>query len=899
MNRFVTCLAILGMLGLVACSGDSPSAPAVPTVVPEQWQFSRVTLSSDSALVNTLIYVEVVVLRNGSRAPDGTTVEFIADNGVTFTNGEDSFSTTTSNGEAIAAFTSADAGSYRVQAGVESISRQVTVTFTTTGSGGSESLQIFQPLIPNVGTIFDVDQPAEQVLLNGKGIKAPVEVLFTLQSNGQQYPAIVERVQESSPLSSEGQISIRTPYLSGLTATERNQQQAADVTVIRDVGGDQEDTETLIGAFTFMPEDDGGGGGPTPAEDDLEPLVLYVVNPDSGPKAGGNTVTIVGRNFRGVVYDDDLNVLERPEAVSEVTFGNRQADVVGISPDGLQLQVLVPRLQTLPLENPQTVDVSVTTAFAGETFTESLNQAYVYMPDEPTPQIASVTPIAGPINGGTVVTIYGSGFQVPVEVRFGNLAATEVEVVDDPTLADNDVITCVTPDYSQQGDTPPISVDVKVTNLQTGKENTKAGAFTYGQQLYITGNTPFEGRPGDLVAIYGAGFEQPLEVFFQNNEKLEVVSVSGSEVLARFPTNMDVTCGERTGSFRVSLLESENEAEGGSFTLLGNNPTVVDVRTQDGDVFVGELGGESATIYGVNFTNDVLVEINGVSLVTSNVVPQSDTEIRILTLPSADDIGLTFQTESCITGGGQQGVRQAPTPVSVGVVNFPGQCGNTLQGALIYEPADTTCVVAPGLSIAPISFPPTEVPGPSAGQPISITNTGAGTLDITLLNLTGRFFFDAGCSQINAGPLSIPPFGFDGSLSIYFCPDTDNGATYAGQLTITSNAPGSPTTIGLSAQEAFPILGVSTQTLTFTAPPNTQSFTISNNGTDDLSFTIAETDPDGVFTVSTLNGTVPAGGAPVNINVDLTAAGADGSLEITAGEPDAQGSPVTVTLNAP
>jgi hypothetical protein len=898
MNRFVTCLAIFGLLGVVACSGDSPSAPAVPTVVPQQWQFTNIVVDPQQPVVDTLALIEVTVVRNGSRAPDGTDVTFTASSGVVFTNGATEYATTTSAGKAVAGFTTDTAGLYTIEFAVADISRSQQVRFSERGAGGgSDALQIFQPLVPNVGTIFGVDDPAEQVLMRGKGIQAPVEVIFTLQSNGQQYPAIVERVVGSNPLSSEGEITIRTPYLSGLTATERNQTQRADVTVTRAIGAENEDTETLIGAFTFMPEDD-GGGGPTPAEDDLEPLVLYVVNPDSGPKAGGNTVTIIGRNFRGVVYDDDLNVLERPEAVSSVQFGGRQADVLGISPDGLQLQVLVPRLQTLPLENPQAVDVTVTTAFAGETYTESLNQAYVYMPDEPTPRINSVTPIAGPINGGTVVTIYGSGFQVPVEVRFGDLAATEVEVVDDPTLADNDVITCVTPDYSQQNAEPPITVDVRVTNLETGKNNTLGGAFTYGQQLYITGNTPFEGRPGDLVAIYGAGFEQPLEVFFANNEKLDVVSVSGSEVLARFPSTMDVTCGERTGNFRVSLLESQNEATGGSFTLLGNNPTVVDVRTQDGDVFVGELGGESATIFGVNFTSDVLVEINNVSLVTSNVVPQSDTEIRILTLPSADDIGLTFQTESCITGGGQQGIRQAPTPVSVGVVNFPGQCGNTLQGALIYEPADTTCVVAPGLSIAPISFPPTEVPGPSAGQPISITNTGAGTLDISLLNLTGQFFFDAGCSQPNAGPLSIPPFGFNNSLSIYFCPNTDNGATYAGQLTITSNAPNSPTTINLSAQEAFPTLNVSTGAINFAGGgyPEDQTFDVLNTGTDDLDYNVTVSGAS-FSVVSGGSGTVtPAGSATVTIRA--TAAGT-GSATVTGTNPDVTGSPKTVNLNAP
>ncbi|MGD8440961.1 MAG: hypothetical protein PVG53_10520, partial [Holophagae bacterium] len=58
-----------------------------------------------------------------------------------------------------------------------------------------------------------------------------------------------------------------------------------------------------------------------------------------------------------------------------------------------------------------------------------------------------------------------------------------------------------------------------------------------------------------------------------------------------------------------------------------------------------------------------------------------------------------------------------------------------------------------------------------------------------------------------------------------------------------------------------------------------------------------ETDPGGVFTVSALNGSIPAGGAPFPIDVTNSGTGADGSLEIVAGEGDAQGSPQTVTLD--
>ena len=111
------------------------------------------------------------------------------------------------------------------------------------------------------------------------------------------------------------------------------------------------------------------------------------------------------------------------------------------------------------------------------------------------------------------MTIFGHGFQVPAQVTFGGLEAIGVEVNDDQTLADQDTIVCVTPDYSQQGASHPVAVDVIVRNVLSGKVSA-AGTYTYGDNLYISDNTPVEGWPGTNVIIYGSGFEDPLTVDF-------------------------------------------------------------------------------------------------------------------------------------------------------------------------------------------------------------------------------------------------------------------------------------------------------------------------------------------------------------------------------------------------
>ena len=181
------------------------------------------------------------------------------------------------------------------------------------------------------------------------------------------------------------------------------------------------------------------------------------------------------------------------------------------------------------------------------------------------------------MDGGTIVTITGHGFEIPVQVLFGSWEATGCQVIDDQSLADNDIITCETPDLSQQGQTPPFAVNITVTNLQTGNTTTSGQTFTFGETLYVGQANPTEGQIGDLLTLYGAGFEDPLTVWFTNNIEFDVIAVTGTELTLRSPTSLAPTCSDRSGNFRVVLNESNREASGGNYTLLGSNPTVTSV----------------------------------------------------------------------------------------------------------------------------------------------------------------------------------------------------------------------------------------------------------------------------------------------------------------------------------
>ncbi|HSN54054.1 MAG TPA: choice-of-anchor D domain-containing protein, partial [Candidatus Sulfomarinibacteraceae bacterium] len=193
------------------------------------------------------------------------------------------------------------------------------------------------------------------------------------------------------------------------------------------------------------------------------------------------------------------------------------------------------------------------------------------------------------------------------------------------------------------------------------------------------------------------------------------------------------------------------------------------------------------------------------------------------------------------------------------VRNLPLGCQDTLAQALVYVPQDQSCVVAPNLAVSVGAFDDTPAGTCSPPVPLLLTNSGGGDLDIQSLALQGRFFFQQGFNQ-NAGPLTIPAFGSNNSLDIYFCPDVDTNATYNGQLVIISNDPNSPEFVPLSATEldepeitTAPVDPGGTWNFPDTTSGTcsaTQAFTISNTGGSPLTLTSVTSSDDVQFHIT-------------------------------------------------
>jgi hypothetical protein len=125
------------------------------------------------------------------------------------------------------------------------------------------------------------------------------------------------------------------------------------------------------------------------------------VSPNSGPLAGGTSVTITGTGFTNA-----STVAFGASSASQVTF-NSANKLTAISPAG----------------SAGTVDVTVTTPVGGTSATGSAGDKFTYTSG---PTVTSVSPSSGPAAGGTTVTITGTGFTNGSTVKFGATSAGSV-----------------------------------------------------------------------------------------------------------------------------------------------------------------------------------------------------------------------------------------------------------------------------------------------------------------------------------------------------------------------------------------------------------------------------------------------------------------------------------------
>jgi hypothetical protein len=173
----------------------------------------------------------------------------------------------------------------------------------------------------------------------------------------------------------------------------------------------------------------------------LTPPSVTGVAPSSGPTAGGVTVVISGTGFT--------------EATG-VQFGATPATGMQVNSD-THVTAVAPAAGSAGVVDVTVITPSFTSAtVAADNFTYA-----------PVPAVTAVAPAAGPVAGGTPVTITGTGFSGATAVSFGTQSAT-------PTAVSSTSITVVSPPGSAAG-----SVDLTVTTPGGKSPITPADQFAY------------------------------------------------------------------------------------------------------------------------------------------------------------------------------------------------------------------------------------------------------------------------------------------------------------------------------------------------------------------------------------------------------------------------------------
>ena len=372
--------------------------------------------------------------------------------------------------------------------------------------------------------------------------------------------------------------SVNVVSATELTATTTASPAGSDEVVVSDANG----TSTGGPSFTYV----------------APPPVVTSVTPGSGSTAGGTKVTIKGSGFL---------------AGATVTIGNAATSVNVVS---------ATELTATTTASPAGSDEVVVTDANG---TSTGGPSFTYV--APPPTVTSITPNSGSTEGGTSVTIKGSGFVSGATVTIGS-QASEVLV-----LSETELIATTT--------ASPAGSDEVVVSDANGT-STGGPSFTYvAPPPVVTSVTPGSGSTagGTKVTIKGSGFLAGATVTI-GNAATSVNVVSATELTA-------TTTASPAGSDEVVVSDANGTSTGGpSFTYVAPPPTVTSITPNSGST----EGGTSVTIKGSGFLLSTTVTIGSQA---SEVLVLSETELTATTTasPAGSDEVVVSDANGTSTGG--------------------------------------------------------------------------------------------------------------------------------------------------------------------------------------------------------------------------------------------------------
>jgi hypothetical protein len=571
-----------------------------------------------------------------------------------------------------------------------------------------------------------------------------------------------------------------------------------------------------------------GGSSATSSADQFTYIAAPTVtnvNPNGGLAAGGTSVTITGTGFTGA---------------TAVHFGANAAT-------GVVVNSATSITATSPAGSAGTVDVTVTTP--GGTSATSTADNYTYFA---VPTVTNVAPSAGPLGGGTSVTITGTGFNGVTAVHFGANAATGV-VVNSATS-----ITAISPAGSAG------TVEITVSTPGGTSAASSADHFTYTTGPTVTNVSPNAGPTagGTSVTISGTALTGATAVHFGANAATGVAVNSDTSITAISPagstSTVDVTVTTPGGTSATSTADH--------FTYVAA-PTVTAVSPTSGPV----AGGTSVTITGTNLTAATAVQF-GANAATGVVVNSATSITAISPAGSAGTVHVTVTTQggtSATSGADQFSYFAVPTVSNVAPSAGPlaGGTSVTITGTGF----NGATAVHFGANAA------TGVVVNSATSITAISPAGTGTVDVMVTTPGGtsatssadQFSYDAAPTVTAVSPTSGPTPGgtsvtitgtnFTGATAVHFGTNAATGVVVNSATSITATSPaGNVGTIDVTVTTPGGASATSTadQFSYQIVPPTPPAGATQSNGA-------ASNSPSGTATASLPGNTISASGTGI------------------------------------
>ncbi|MGK8508114.1 beta strand repeat-containing protein [Nocardia asiatica] len=708
-----------------------------------------------------------------------------------------------------------------------------TVILTGTGLTGTTSVRFGNTPAPSFTVVSDT-----QITTTAPAGTGTTDITVTTTGGtsnpiGYTYipaPALTTVAPNSGPETGGNTVTLTGTNLTGTTTVTFDGTSATSFTVVSDTQitavapagtGPADITVTTTGGtsnpvgYTYIP---------APA--------LTSVAPNTGPRTGGNTITLQGTGFTGT---------------TSVRFGNTPAPSFTVVSDT--------QITTTAPAGTGTTDITVTTT--GGT---SNPLPYTYIP---TPTLASATPDTGPETGGDTVILTGTGLTSTTAVVFGATPAIAF-VVDSDTR-----ISAVAP-------TGTGTVDIAVTT-PGGTSNTVAYTFVGAPSL--TAIVPDDGPEsgGNTVTLTGANLSSTTTVLFDGTPAPSFTVVSDTQLTAEAPAGSP-------GPVVVTVTATGGDSNGLVYTFVAT-PALVSAAPSAGP----ETGGNTVILTGTDLTGTTAVVFGATAAVA--FVVESDTRISATAPAGTGTVDIAVTTP----GGTSNAVAYSyvPAPVLASVV--PGSGPETGGNSVVLSGADLTGAteVHFGANTA-ITFTvvsdtqiTAEAPAGTGAAGVTVTTAGGTSNPVEYTYIPAPALAsvtpDAG-PRTGGNTITLQGTGFTGTTSVRFGNTPAPSFTVVSDTQITTTAPAGTGTTDITVtttggtSNPLPYTYIPTPTLASATPdtgPETGGNTITLTGTNLTGTTTVTFDGTSAtsFTVvsdTQITAVAPAGTGPADITVTTT-----------------------------